>query len=342
MDTEKNFYSRQEAAMLLGVSETTITNYVKKGMLINVNGERGALRLTSASLQTMLSVGNDVMKLEKNIAKYREKLREEQKMLDAWRTDINTRSEERDFREFIRENAPFLNEYTATIIDTLTKEILSERERSILMSMCAGGRLSDVALKHSLCHERTRQIAVKAVNRIGAAMRKVGMLGDEVIRLRVENESLKGQLNVMKMAELEGIEIKGIGQHPKIETLKIPRWMCEGFYRENEIASRLPARLYNSLQFSELKCFYQVVWLERGNFLRLRNFGKKSLTDLELVLEKYNLSLEAHNLAVLLNMNTNDEDCVEIPVEKLESDMLETWKLAGRKDKVVEYLSYMK
>ena len=336
----KNFYSRQEAAEILGVCGATISNYVKQGMLVNITDSKGHFRITNESLKVLLEVGHDIPKLEKNIAKYREELREEQKVLDAWKTDINTRSEERDFREFIRENAPFLNEYTATIIDTLTQEVLGERERGILMSMCSGGRLSDVALKYTLSGERTRQIAAKAIRRLGAAMRRVGMLGDEVIRLRVENESLKGQLNVMKMAELEGIEIKGIGQHPKIETLKIPRWMCESVYND-ELKAKVPARVRGAIAYIELKCFYQIVWLERGNFLRIRNAGKKSLCELEDVLETYNLSLGAHNLGVLLNMNTNDEECVDVPVEKLESDMLETWKLVGRKDKVAEYLSYM-
>lgn len=338
---EKNFYSRQEAAEILGVCGATISNYVKQGMLVNITDSKGHFRITNESLKVLLEVGHDIPKLEKNIAKYREELREEQKVLDAWKTDINTRSEERDFREFIRENAPFLNEYTATIIDTLATEILNQRERSVLISMCKGGRLSDVALDHTLSSERTRQIAIKAINRIGAAMRRVGMLGDEVIRLRVENESLKGQLNVMKMAELEGIKIKGIGQHPKIETLKIPRWMCESIYDNDEFKEKVPARVRGAIAYAELECFYQVVWLGRGNFLRIRNAGKKSLCELEDVLEAYNLSLGAHNLAVLLNMNTNDEECVDVPVEKLESDMLETWKLVGRKDKVAEYLSYM-
>ena len=143
MNTDKYFYSRQEAAELLGVSETTISNYVKNGMLVNANGLRGKLRITNESMKTMLTKGCDIPKLEKSIVEYREKLRQEQKILDDWRTDLNTRSEERDFREFIREHAPFLNEYTATIINALTQEVLSERERNVLMSMCAGGILSD-------------------------------------------------------------------------------------------------------------------------------------------------------------------------------------------------------
>lgn len=342
MNKEKLFYTRQEAAETLGVCDMTISNYVKKGLLKNATDGRGPRRITRESLQNLIDMGSDIPEVEKNLKKYREELREEQKMLDAWKADINTRSEERDFREFIRDNAPFLNEYTSTIIDTLTKEILSERERSILMSMCAGGRLPDVAIEYSLSSERARQIAIKAINRIGAAMRKVGMLGDAVLRLRVENEQLKGRINVMKMAELEGIEIKGLGQHSKIETLKIPRWMCENIYRNEELNARVPARACGAIKWLELDCFYQVVWLERGNLLRIRNTGKKTLSELEDVLEMYNLSLGAHNLGVILNMNTNNEECVEVPVEKLESDMLDTWKLVGRKDKVVEYLSYMK
>ena len=343
MKDEKSFYTRAEAAELLGVSGATISNYVKNGMLVNANGLRGQLRITNESMQAMLNKGCDIPKLEKNIAEYREKLREEQKMLDAWRTDINTRSEERDFREFIRENAPFLNEYTSIIIDTLTKEILGERERSILMSVCNGGRLSDAALTHTLSRERTRQVAIKAIKRLDAAMRKVGMLGDEVTRLKMENEILNVRLNIMNAASEtnQAIEVPRIGGHPKIEPLWIPRWMCEEFSRDNEVASHLTTRVFHALKYTELKCFYQVVWLEKNNFLRIRNAGKKSLSELEEVMEKYHLSFGAHNLAVLLNMNTNDEDCIAIPVEKLESDMLDTWKLVGRKDKVVEYLSYM-
>lgn len=235
MLNQKNFYSRQEAAKALGVCDATISNYVKKGLLINATGERGPLRITGESVQAMLDLGGDIPEIEKNINKYREHLQEQQKMLDAWKTDINTRSEERDFREFIRANAPFLNEHTSTIIDTLTQEILNERERNILMSMCKGGRLSNIADEYCITSERARMIGIKAIKRIQAAMRKTGMLGSEVESLRIENEKLKAE-NEILISQLR-FGSRNVEQNTGSDMIRLPKWMCEDIHADDYFMS---------------------------------------------------------------------------------------------------------
>ena len=55
--------------------------------------------------------------------------------------------------------------------------------------------------------------------------------------------------------------------------------------------------------------------------------GKKSLSELDDMFEKYGLDFDSDSIDPLLNVNPiRGEEYFEIPTAQLEADMIETWK----------------
>ena len=65
--------------------------------------------------------------------------------------------------------------------------------------------------------------------------------------------------------------------------------------------------------------------------------GKKAFADLICILDKYNIHMGAEDYKSLCNVDLNDDEYVEISVVRIEADMIATWELSGRKDKIARY-----
>ena len=164
---------------------------------------------------------------------------------------------------------------------------LYEREKNIVLGVLCGGKtLKEVGAEYDITQARTRQIYEKALRRLKYVIHlyvtEQDELHEEVARLREQNGFLT----------LKNEEMAQIIRDANIERpLKCDGWTSEQISALSIRIEDLDVsiRLKNCCRACEIETLGDVIKLERNDFLRFRNFGRKSLTELCAVLESYGI-----------------------------------------------------
>lgn len=287
---KKKFYSRSEAAELFGVCEMTISHWVRDGVLVNVGGGHGPLRITAKSVNALLDKYADIVQEENAIEKYRLRIEQKRKQLEADEQKLDNMLCGCSLRTYMYENAPMLNKTMATALRYLfEKSELTNREYEILKAMCEGGNIDDSAELYGLTRERTRQISEKALRRLRIYLSKVTNQEQEVLRLREEvgklstaNRDLVCKADLLKKENDQLRESLNIKLRDETESIRVPKYMMKPL---GEL--ELSARLMNVLKAMGVKYLFQVSVMSKLELLKFRNFGKKSLTELDDIFEAH-------------------------------------------------------
>lgn len=166
---------------------------------------------------------------------------------------------------------------------------LCDREKSIVLAVIDGGRtFAEIGKEWDLSQERVRQIYNKALRRLRYAFRlyvsEQDILHAELAQLRADNEQLRlkneSLLEAIATAQIE--PPKEIHEAEQLKILSTP-------ISELEIS----VRLQNLCRCAELVTLGDVIRVgSKREFLRYRNFGRKSLTELENILAEYGYELK--------------------------------------------------
>ena len=149
-------------------------------------------------------------------------------------------------------------------------ERLEPRELKVIELTLQGKSLSEVGEKVSLTRERTRQVLEKALHRIQGYPNEVQMK-DKIIH---EQEQIIQELQ--KQLSDMGVSTIPCGQQFILQT------------RLQDLPFNV--RTLNCLKAAEIETVGDLVKTPRESFLKFRNFGKKSLEELDDFLAAHNLS----------------------------------------------------
>ncbi len=286
--SESRMISRQEAAEILRVDPQTITNWCNKGVLRAkqvgkwLMVDRDTITKLFDSLQDLAESEKVIMELKQdNYAK----MRELKQANEEWQKDV----------AFVNgmEKPSRLVRMIQSLIDSIDNEIMGERERNILKEYLDGSEFEAIGDEYGLTRERTRQIVEKAMQKLGS-LEPYGDVLNRCNDTEAENKMMRSLLKKQdaELAELrDKLNIKV--EHDKHKTAE-EKAMDELSEQDKEILGILNTRLVdmnltvrslNCLKAADLETFGDLVKCKKIDLLKQRNFGKKSLGELDDLLE---------------------------------------------------------
>ena len=282
--------SRQEAANLLNVSGQTISNWVEKGVLnahYDCDG-RNTMLIDRKSIEKYFDTLEELAFMEKRIALQKKTLREETDALEKELHDM-TRAKYL-FGNGVSEF--FLRDIFNCVLQVAGDELLKEREQKVLQHLMSGETLEEVAEYYYLTRSRILQIVNKAINKV-STMKCWPKMHEEYKRVNAENQRITVMLE-NQQRRIKDLEMQlGMKDNTDGGESLVPG------YSKLELAEILGIRLrdcnltvrsLNCLMSADIETIGDLVRYSKIDLLKLRWFGKKSLTELDDFLDSYNLS----------------------------------------------------
>ena len=278
--------SRDEAALLLDVTPQTISNWVEKGVLKGHFVDR-LLKIDKATIEKYFDTLSDLAFIEKRIFAAKRDLqlaeKELEKNLDDTRSAIH----------LLGKGVPahLLNEIFSAIIEASGDDVLKEREKTILTMLLEGKDVEFVAEEYGLTRSRIMQIVSKAVRKL-ATVKTFSELRREYKQLVFDNTNFQNviealQNRVKKLERINNIDTAPVSEYDYLLGDKggtFTAMMNTPVYDLD-----ISVRSLNCLKGADVDTLYDLVKCNKTDLMKFRNFGKKSLTELEDLLESLHL-----------------------------------------------------
>lgn len=278
--------SRDEAALLLDVTPQTISNWVEKGVLKGHFVDR-LLKIDKATIEKYFDTLSDLAFIEKRIFAAKRDLqlaeKELEKNLDDTRSAIH----------LLGKGVPahLLNEIFSAIIEASGDDVLKEREKTILTMLLEGKDVEFVAEEYGLTRSRIMQIVSKSVRKL-ATVKTFSELRREYKQLVFDNANFQNviealQNRIKKLERINNIDTAPVSEYDYLLGDKggtFTAMMNTPVYDLD-----ISVRSLNCLKGADVDTLYDLVKCNKTDLMKFRNFGKKSLTELEDLLENLHL-----------------------------------------------------
>ena len=278
--------SRDEAAMLLDVTPQTISNWVEKGIL-KYHQVDHQLKIDKATIEKYFDTLSDLAFIEKRVFAARRDLllaeKELEKNLDDTRSAIH----------LLGKGVPayLINEIFSAIIEASGDDVLKERERNILTMLLEGKDVVDVAEDYGLTRSRIMQIASHAVRKL-ATVKTFSELRKECKQLVFENKNFpivvqSFQNRIKELERLNDIEDVPVSEYDYL--LGDKGGTFTALMETKVIDLNITVRSLNCLKAADIETLGDLIKYNKTDLLKFRNFGKKSMTELDDLLDSMNL-----------------------------------------------------
>lgn len=266
----------QEAADRLGVSRQTMTNWGKSGAirLRKMGKTSTAYWVDADTIDAMADTMADIENTRKMLTQEQEEIRKQY------------RKEHETLRDLARElfmlkkfGTGLMNKefYMGIPIMLRDLDMISERETTIMRRIIGGDDLGYVAEDYGLTRERVSQIFFKGCRK-ARKLEDLKAIIDEAKKAQSELEYLRKKEKVDSdyIQELEEkLAIEHKPQEERDRNLMMKRL----------VEYDLSVRTLNCLKSVNIETIGDLLQLNRKTLLQCRNFGKKSLTELDDLLE---------------------------------------------------------
>ena len=250
--------TRNDAAAYLGVDPQTITNWVNKGLLGGYNDKSSKRFWVNADdvkkyseKYKMLSVSEDLLDREqKELLASERKVNAKMQMLMHDALNVSSFSYEK------------IGGSLCTLLELTSQGGM--REKKIMQAFFNGDRISNIAEELELSRERVRQIVVKAIRKFNYAIKELADLKQENNSLKEEIKNVKMQLIMQEGEEEEQSE----DVPPSVFSIRL-------------VNCNLPVRVLNVTKAADIDTIGDLVQYSKFEMVKFRNFGKKSLMQLD-------------------------------------------------------------
>lgn len=274
----KLYLTRNETAKLLGVTQQTVSNYLEKGLLVESSmrdPKAKAMRFLRQSVETLLEEGYDVLEKSKAMESLSKELKETREYFlrkrDELKADLAILEIRRDFQLNVRDFAELVASYLKG------NDIISKSESRVILEILSGNSIEGVARKLNLCVSTVRYLYHKCCNALYEGQHP------SYNELQQQNKNLIEKLSEerKRYAELALLP-KGKGDSLDEGVIYVPQALIG-------LGQGLSVRLYNNLRAGNFENLYEMVFVSRNSLMHIRNFGRKSLNELDLLMEHYGL-----------------------------------------------------
>lgn len=271
-----------EAARRLGVNRQTLENWGKDGSLkIRTMGKTGnAHWVDEATIEAMADTANDVAKAQEAIKAMAAELQQRK---------IELKERVREIRHdiiFVNKAGTYCyaQDFYLSIPDMMHRlGVITARETEIVIRIIQGDDMEEIGSYYGLTRERIRQIFYKALRR---------------------SVDMKSILERLQQAEKDSAELEYLRKKSKQDDERIieleeklnlsPSQRQEAADRElmmtRLVDCNLSVRALNCLKAADIETIGDLVQLKKETLLQFRNFGKKTLRELDDFLESLHLT----------------------------------------------------
>ena len=284
-----------EAAKMCGVSSQTILNWAERG-IITIQKHKGASKrkwwhVNKEQIDEICGVSQDIQETKKILEQELEGLK------DTTRKVIQQRKEA--LLDLGLLNTTYMSGSISLLLSIVEMACkcgtINMRQAYVLKRFINGSTFEEVSDDMVISRERIRQIFEIACRKIKKASNIVEKLNDydfmkseyETIKesgkmLQKENDKLRERLEIKKREE----RLKTLQERKNYldETDDICKILSK-----NLKDCDLSVRALNCLKYADIKTVGDLVQYAKRDLLKFRNFGKKSLTELDDFIEENNL-----------------------------------------------------
>lgn len=281
----KNYYTRQEAADILGVSPQSISNYAAKGLLHEVR--RGPSRLFSRKeVDALNSVQefHDIVSMQESV----DAMHEEMSKMHAQLSERYGELKE-EFQRVITDghtnNWFRYRQIIMKILGMACDATLTERDREVLFDALEFYNLSDIAQRYGLSRERVRQIIERSIRRIV----RFGDIATGRYNSALETiETLNKQILELN-ATIWALQHPQLGKPATEVVNELEKFRSTSPYNIPITQFGVSIRALNCCKAADIYTVGDLVAHTRLQMMKIRNFGRKSFNELDLMLEKLGL-----------------------------------------------------
>lgn len=272
MSEELTFIPASEAAALAGVTKETIRNLCKAGTIrYQIRGNM--FYPCKEDVEKYTATISEVHEIEQTVEEYKNQLNLQSEQLREAQSDVLARLEAINmFPEKIR----LINGLLCAIIPHFDKD-LNSREIEVAVELLQGGRISETAEKLHLTRARVLQIYDKIVRKL--EIFPIEQSNKDQIISELEQTVHEQSKRIAQMVEKYGVE--------NVPVTSENRAILEKPIRDIEFSTRTWA----ALDRVDIVTVGDLIKYSRKNLSKLRNFGQKSIDEVEQWLAKHNLSL---------------------------------------------------
>lgn len=269
----RKYISRNEAAEMLGVHPQTISNYIDDGLIFarktKVKG-KPTIRVALEDVEKIAEQMEDLVGIETRIARYRERLKREEDQLDRKEMELKEQIDD------ISSDYKHLQQVTVESMIALFWNYMPDfgfaDDMAVLKEvMRYGVRVASYHLN------MTTGDVVRCCNAVRDEIRihpNIQKYRDRNHQLEVENKSLRKWMEEHQMEVQEAIE-QDAGRTALLE--------------KKLINLDISVRALNCLKMAEVETLGDLIKYRKGELMKFRNFGKKTLTELENLVAGYGL-----------------------------------------------------
>lgn len=287
----KLYLTRNEAADMLGVTPQTISNYIKRGLLVeSVTKEPGvkSMCILGSSVERLLNEGYDVVRQSNAVDAMRVELDEMWESYKKERDELDKLHKLLKISYGFHDNLKIISELLATYLvemNVLTQkeiwlvtEILSERSFRYIVENSNLTR-SDIS---TLYFRALKKLSSGRKPRYNELLDENQTLHDLLEREREKNAALEEQVKAFED-----------GRSLSDGVISIPK---ELMYLDSE---QIGGRVYHTLKTRGVEHLYELALITKESLFKTRNFGRKSMDDVLNFMDTYDL--EFNNIESLKN-----------------------------------------
>ena len=286
-----------EAAELTGLNRQTIRNWIDKG-IIPYNKINGTFYVDK---DTFLALAEPMLEVEKA----REHLEAEKAIYERERECYRVMKEDARLEHntnrylSICVNSGVRTAFFDVILNMLQAcGTLKEADVEVLHSVMYGTTLDDIAKIRNTSRERIRQIAEKAIHK-SRELKGLKEKIEQMDRYEAEITTLNSQIDVLKKMVYKQVsnEVSVELNENERRLMAMDRYELDKLFSKRLADCNLSVRTLNVLtsfksggMAKPIKTIGDLCKITRLEFLEQRNAGKKSLAELDNLIENYNLA----------------------------------------------------
>ena len=276
-----------ETANRLGLTEQTLRNWIKEGY-ISVKSVGKARYIDEDAVIALQDTVEDINRQKSNLDAILVEIRNDYEKKKADFIEEETRSR---YINLVC-GAAFRSSFFASMVHLMVYcDTLKEREGEILVEYLNGYTLSDIARRYDVSRERIRQIVEKAIRK-SSDLERIENRIREIEDLETKNRILKAIIEDQRVKLSKYENNKTPDEKDKQETIAL-----YGLLTRKLIDCPLSIRALNCLKggsyrdnIPSCETVGDLCKMSKDDVMRIRNFGRKTLIELDDFLESLNLS----------------------------------------------------
>lgn len=283
--------TRHQAAQLLNVDDQSVSNWVANGIL---KGHKVGhqLRVDRNTIDVLFDSLEELSSTEKRVGEKQQQLIKDEREIDDKIAEIisvkhllgNTDIE------------PYFKTIVFSILRVAADGILNPREYSILRDLFDGEKLEDISLQYNISRTRVQQIIKRSLHKIenlkgySHYYYKNKELLEENTACHDTITGLQERITQLEVATNFEASMDDIDKEIVDKFCKAGAGNLISLFRQKMCDQKLSVRTLNCLRYANIVTVGDLVKRKTNDLLKIRNFGKHCLHEVELFISGLNLN----------------------------------------------------